>query len=483
MESEDWSDYGCGMKIRDKVIKNICCIGCETTGLYTCCVIANRCPSLNVSIIDLSRDKILEWNGKKVPSTEPGLDDILRKCQNKNLRFTTETENAIIDADIIFLSLNNELKETGHFIGMKMGKIEEMARLICKLSETNKIVVGKTTMPVGCSHFLAYVLDQNKQENVKFQVLSNPDFCSAGQIIEYLTCPDRVIIGSSLTSQGLAAAEVLYFIYSKWVPKEKILCVNTWSAELGKLATNAFLAQKLATLSALSLICEESQNVDISKILEIYAEITGNSTYLEPSFRFGGKSLHQDLLCLIFMCRELKLNEMAEYWQCVSDMNDCHMKRFKKMIMAEFYQTLLHKRIVILGFAYKKGVNKADHSPASFLCKSLLSEGAHLIIYDPKVEKRHIIAELKNVRCPNWEENVTVVDDVYKAVKKANAIVCCTDWDEFRRLNFNGIYKIMAKPAYIFDGRKFLPHQSLMDLDFIVKTIGTNLQKKSSRKT
>lgn len=463
-------------------VKNICCIGAGYVGGPTCAVIANKCPDINVTVVDISEDRIAQWNSDKLPIFEPRLDELVENCRYKNLHFSTDVVKGIKEAELIFISVNTPTK----YFGIGKGRaadlkyIESAARKIAEVAENNKIVVEKSTVPVKAAESITYILKTNQKPGVSYEVLSNPEFLAEGTAIQDLTYPDRVLIGGDETPSGQEAIEVLKNIYQNWVPKEKIITMNTWSSELSKLAANAFLAQRISSINAISAICEVT-GADVSEVASAIGRDTriGNK-FLKSGVGFGGSCFQKDVLNLVYLSESLNLPEVASYWQQVIEMNEYQKRRFSNRIIESLFNTVTNKKIALFGFAFKKNTGDTRESPSITITQHLMEERAHIFIYDPKVEFEDIMLELKS---PHISSNpadvdkfVNVCSDAYEAANNAHAIVVCTEWDEFMEYDYNRIFQNMLKPAFIFDGRNFLDHTSLKEIGFIVETIGKRLR-------
>ena len=237
-------------------IKKICCIGAGYVGGPTMAIIAQKCPSIQVTVVDLNEARIAAWNDadlNKLPIYEPGLAEIVGEVRNKNLFFSTEVDQAIEDADMIFISVNTPTKTYGLGKGMAadLKYIELCARQIARVAKTDKIVIEKSTLPVRTAAAIKSILDHTGN-GVQFQILSNPEFLAEGTAVQDLLAPDRVLIGGDDSIEGQIAIAELAFIYSNWVPQERILTTNVWSSELSKLTANAFLAQRVSSIKAMS---------------------------------------------------------------------------------------------------------------------------------------------------------------------------------------------------------------------------------------
>lgn len=462
-------------------VKKICCIGAGYVGGPTCSVIALKCPEIIVTVVDKNENRIKQWNSEKLPIYEPGLDEIVKKCRNVNLFFSLDSDTAIREADLIFISVNTPTKTYGVGKGRAadLKFVESCARMIADISCGDKIVVEKSTVPVRSAESILTVLKANQKPGVSYQVLSNPEFLAEGTAINNLLYPDRVLIGGENTPEGLAAIEALSSIYEHWIPRKNIITTNTWSSELSKLAANAFLAQRISSINSLSAVCEAT-GADVSEVAAAVGMDTRiGSKFLQASIGFGGSCFQKDLLNLVYMCECLNIPQVANYWQQVLDINQYQKARFTEKVIESLFNTVTGKPIAILGFAFKKDTGDTRESAAIFVCKTLLAENAILRIYDPKVEKSQIIDDLSkghfSADSKKLDDYVSIFDDPYSATANTHAIIVCTEWDEFKNLDYKKIFDGMMKPAHIFDGRKILPHDKLVQIGFNVQTIGKNL--------
>lgn len=456
-------------------IKNICCLGAGYVGGPTCSIIALKCPEIKVTVVDLSKERIAQWNSDKLPIYEPGLDEVVKLCRGKNLFFSNDVNTAILEADLIFISVNTPTKAIGNGKGRAadLKYVEGAARMIADIAKSNKIVVEKSTVPVRAAESIAKILIANQKQGVSYQILSNPEFLAEGTAINDLLNADRVLIGGEESPGGKEAIEKLCSIYEHWIPRKKILTTNTWSSELSKLAANALLAQRISSINSLSAICEAT-GADVSEVARAVGfDSRIGSKFLQASI--GGSCFQKDILNLVYICECLNLPEVAAYWQQVIDMNEYQKSRFTSKIIESLFNTVSGKKICILGFAFKSNTGDTRESPAIFVAKTLLDEGASLKIYDPKVEEFRIFEDLTHPAiCESPEEvrkNVLICKDAYTASEGCHAIVVCTEWSEFTSLDYNKIYEHMMKPAYIFDGRKILDHEALINIGYHVQTI------------
>ncbi|XP_062443121.1 UDP-glucose 6-dehydrogenase-like isoform X3 [Rhea pennata] len=400
-------------------VKRICCIGAGYVGGPTCSVIAQMCPEIAVTVVDVNEERIQAWNSDQLPIFEPGLQEVVEAQRGINLFFSTDIDKAVREADIIFIS-----------------------------------------------------------------VLSNPEFLAEGTAISDLKNPDRVLIGGDETPEGQRAIETLSSIYVHWVPKTRIITTNTWSSELSKLAANAFLAQRISSINSISALCEVT-GADVEEVAHaIGTDQRIGNRFLKASVGFGGSCFQKDVLNLVYLCEALNLPEVARYWQQVIELNEYQRRRFAARIVSCLFNTVTDKKIALLGFAFKKDTGDTRESSSIHISKYLMDEGAHLYIYDPKVKKEQIMQDLAHsTASPEDLERglslVSIASDPYEACDNAHAIVICTEWDIFKELDYERIYKAMLKPAFIFDGRRILDnlHGRLQQLGFQVETIGKRISQ------
>lgn len=460
-------------------IKNICCIGAGYVGGPTMAVIAQKCPDIKVTVVDLNEDRIAAWNDidvSNIPIYEPGLNQIVANVRGKNLFFSTDVDKAIDEAELIFISVNTPTKTYGTGKGMAadLKHIELCARQIAKVSKTNKIIVEKSTLPVRTAEALKSILD-NTGNGVQFQILSNPEFLAEGTAVPDLLNPDRVLIGGESTPEGQSAIQSLVDVYANWVPINKILRTNVWSSELSKLVANAFLAQRVSSINAISELCEKTEaNVtEVAKAIGMDSRI--GPKFLQASVGFGGSCFQKDILNLVYISKAFGLNEVADYWEQVIIMNDHQKRRFSKNIVQTLYNTVSGKKITFLGWAFKKDTNDTRESAAIYVADDLINEQANIALYDPKVSQKQVLSDLNYLDTRNSEQNekhITSYDNAYDACENAHAIAILTEWDEFKEYDWQKIYDTMLKPAFIFDGRNLLDGDKLKSIGFIYQSIG-----------
>jgi UDPglucose 6-dehydrogenase len=445
--------------------KKIACIGAGYVGGPTMAITALKCPEYIITVVDINKKRINEWNSEKLPFYEPGLDDIVKQVRGKNLFFSTNVKQAIEDNDIIFVAVNTPTKTygIGENIAADLQYWEVIARQIRDIAKSNKIIIEKSTLPVKTAEAMETILNTNAEYHC--EVLSNPEFLAEGTAVKDLLDPDRVLIGSRDTDSGIQARDEVVKIYSHWVPPDKIITTNTFSAELSKLVSNAFLAQRVSSINAIASVCEAT-GADVQEVAKaVGADSRIGSKFLQASVGFGGSCFRKDILNLVYICRMNNLYEAAEYFKNIVNMNNYQQYRFVKNILKAMFNTLAGRTICIYGCAFKANTDDVRDSPAIPVAKALIEEKANLVISDPKA-----IKNMKKVL--GGLENVSYVEDPYEAATNSHAILIITEWEQYGKLDYQKIYESMVKPAYLFDGRNMVDRKACYKIGFNVHSIG-----------
>ena len=472
--------------MRNKKIKNICCIGAGYVGGPTMAVLAKHCPDIQVTVTDHNLERIKDWNSKdlaKLPIYEPGLEEIVKEYRGKNLHFSNEVEKHISIADMIFISVNTPTKTKGIGAGKAsdIKWVEACARQVAKHAKDHIIIVEKSTLPVRTAEVIKKILESAPSSESEqtfsssFDVLSNPEFLSEGSAIKDLEEPDRVLIGG----ENNDAIKSLSEIYENWVPRKKILYTNIWSSELAKLTANAFLAQRISSINSIGALCEAT-GADVREVARAIGTDTRIGTkFLDSGPGFGGSCFKKDILNLVYLASYFGLNEVANFWESVVKLNFWHQNRISKLIVEKLFGTLSDKKIAILGFAFKANTNDTRESAAIQICKDLIDEGAILSIYDPKVSKKQILKDLKLIK--NSKDNSvgsitfnksSVTENIYDGFKNADAILILTEWSEFSNLDWKYAYKVMRKPGWVFDSRSIVKPEQVIEANLKLWRIG-----------
>ena len=466
-----------------KQIKKICCIGAGYVGGPSMAIIAEKCPHILINVVDKNKDRIEKWNNtdlEKLPIFEPGLKNIIKKCRNKNLFFSTKIKENLRKADMVFISVNTPTKTKGIGAGQAIDLkwIESCARQIGEFAENHTIVVEKSTLPVRTAQTIKTILEaytaKEKKENINsrsFSILSNPEFLAEGTAIDDLHNPDRILIGG----EDLSAINSLSDIYLHWVAKDKILKTDLWSSELSKLIANAFLAQRISSINSVSALCEVSGAKINNVARAVGMDRRIGQDFLNAGPGFGGSCFKKDILNLIYICNHYGLNDVANYWQKVLDINYWQQNRLTKVIIDNLFGTISEKKIAILGFAFKPNTNDTRESPAISICNDLLEEGCYLSIYDPKVERSQIQNEFSNLSTNSQNKTWDLAGSVYEAVQGADALIFLTEWEEFSNLNYEKISDAMNIPKWIFDTRNIVDYEKIKDYGFKLWKLGEGI--------
>ncbi len=448
--------------------KHILCIGAGYVGGPTMAMIAHKCPQYRVTIVDINPERIALWNSDHLPIYEPGLDEIIHSARGRNLFFSTDIEKGIQESEIIFVSVNTPTKTFGVGAGMAadLQYWEKTARQILKSAKSDKIIVEKSTLPVRTARAMERILF-SENNGVHFEVLSNPEFLAEGTAIRDMESPDRVLVGSRQTEKGLKARQQLVDIYANWVPRERILTTDIWSSELSKLVANAFLAQRISSINAIAALCEKTE-ADVSQVARaVGMDARIGSRFLYASVGFGGSCFKKDILNLVYICRHYGLDEVADYWQSVVNINEYQKEHFVITMLNAMFNTLAGKRICLFGFAFKADTGDTRESPAIYIAQRLMEERAELVITDPEA-LTNAKADLKL----SDGDNVRFVEDPYEAASGSHAIAIITEWRQYRELDYERIFRSMVKPAFVFDGRNIADHRRLFETGFNVYPIG-----------
>jgi UDPglucose 6-dehydrogenase len=454
-----------------KAIRKIACIGAGYVGGPTMAVIADQCPEIEVVVIDLNPQRIAAWNSDKLPVFEPGLKEVIQRTRGRNLKFITQDQGdqVIAEADAIFISVNTPTKTHGAGAGKAsdLSYVEACAHYIAKHAAGHTIVIEKSTMPVRAAETIKRILESNAQ-SATFDILSNPEFLAEGTAIKDLEKPDRVLIGG----EDALAIEALAKVYTQWVPEQAIIRTGLWSAELSKLAANAFLAQRVSSINAISALCEVTgARVDeVAKVLGTDSRI--GPKFLRASVGFGGSCFKKDLLSLIYICEFYGLTEPASYWQSVLELNDWQKLRFANLAAAHARQ--YGGAIAVLGLAFKKNTNDFRESPAIDICNHLLASGISLRLQDEQVNPTTFLAGLEN----KYQVNLNFYPDVETAVHGASAVLILTEWESYTTLDWNKLAKSMTPQALVIDGRSITQPSQIREAGLSSFVVGQGSQIK-----
>jgi UDPglucose 6-dehydrogenase len=450
-----------------KFEKNLLCIGAGYVGGPTMAMIAHKCPQYKVTVVDIMQEKIDAWQTDDLPIYEPGLLELVKSSRGKNLFFSTDIDQGIKDAEIIFISVNTPTKTFGEGAGKSadLQYWEKTARDILRAAESDKIIVERSTLPVKTAIAMERILSLN-DKGLKFEVVSNPEFLAEGTAIKDLEKPDRVLIGSKETESGIKARNEIVEIYANWIPRDHLITSNLMSSELSKLVANSFLAQRISSINSISALCEKV-DADVDEVAHAIGKDTRiGDKFLNASIGFGGSCFKKDILNLVYLCETFGLYEVADYWESIVKINEYQNSRFVQTMNKAMFNTMAKKRIALFGFAFKANTSDTRETAALYVTQKLMKEKAHIVISDPKAIKN----AMKDLH--DYGSDIEYEEDPYKAAKNSHAIALMTEWDIYKTLDYEKIYKEMEKPAFIFDGRNLLDHSKLFEIGFEVYPLG-----------
>ncbi len=465
-------------------IRSICCIGAGYVGGPTMAVIADRCPDIDVTVVDLNEERISAWNDSdlnNLPVYEPGLDLVVSRARGRNLFFSNQVKESISSADLVFISVNTPTKQKGLGAGQAsdLRWVEACARQVATCAKGHTVVVEKSTLPVRTAAAIKAILAipqrqyLNSEVAPTFSVLSNPEFLAEGTAINDLENPDRVLIGG----EDPEAVNALAAIYQNWVAPEKILRTKLWSSELSKLAANAFLAQRISSINSVAALCEET-GADVREVaLAIGTDSRIGPKFLNAGPGFGGSCFQKDILNLVYLCHHFGLPEVASYWEQVVELNTWQQKRIARLLVQKLFGTVTGKKIAILGFAFKADTNDTREAPAIRISLDLLEEGAQLAIHDPKVSPNQIALELSHLPSnldPGLKGEGTwhPSKSVETALEGADAVLILTEWEEYRDLDWLRLSRLMRAPAWVFDARSVVDPEKVASAGLMLWRVG-----------
>ena len=293
--------------------KKVVCLGAGFVGGPTMAIFAYKCPEISFTVLDTDTQKVAMWNSDSLPFYEPGLLDVVKIARDRNLVFSSNIREELITASMVFIAVPTPTKKYGLGSGVAcdLSYFEQAARGIAEIFRDSKsqiIIVEKSTVPVRAAEMIKDIISCNCPE-LKFSVLSNPEFLAEGTAINDLLYPNRVLIGGD----NELAISTLASLYANWVPPEKIISTSLSSSEISKLCANAMLAQRISSVNSLSALCEKI-GADISQVSKVLGkdERIGEK-FLQASIGFGGSCFTKDILCLVYICEKEGLIEVANY--------------------------------------------------------------------------------------------------------------------------------------------------------------------------
>lgn len=444
-----------------KQLSKISVIGSGYIGLVVGACLADF--GNNVICADIDLNKIDKLKKGEIPIYEPGMEELVQKnIANNLLNFTSNVDKTIQDSDIIFIAVNTPTNSDGR---SDISAVLSVARVIAKNLNSNKIICIKSTVPVGTYKKVESIIKEHKKTDFDFSVVSIPEFLREGSAINDFLNPDRIIIGTESEGAYLAIKQIFSKINCK---PECIVWTNNLSAETIKYVSNSFLALKVSFINEIANFCDEVGVDAISVAQGVGLDKRIGPLFLKPGPGFGGSCFPKDVQALITMAQDY--NVELETIKAAMTINDQQQKRVVQKLSKLLVNDLNNKVIAVLGLAFKGNTDDVRKSPAIGIIKQLQQEGARINAYDPKA--------MENMKLELPELNY--FSDSYSAIKNSDAILILTDWDEFKKLDFEKISKLVKQPI-ILDTRNILDLDYIKSLNFVIDTIGRScLAKKDN---
>ncbi len=409
-----------------------------------------------VTCVDIDAAKIARLQAGEVPIYEPGLETIFeRNSRQKRLSFTTDLAAAVRDAQIIFLALPTPPGADG---AADLSFVLKVAAQLSHLITDYKVIVDKSTVPVGTAERVAAALAENLDPSL-FDVVANPEFLREGVAVDDFLKPDRVVIGTD----SERAEELMRQLYEPFVRQgNPLLFMDHRSAEMTKYAANSYLATRITFMNEIANLCEKvGANVDLVRI-GLGSDTRIGKRFLFPGVGYGGSCFPKDVQALARTARDYDYD--FRILNSVMAVNDRQRLRIVDKIKARFGDDLTGKTIAVWGLAFKPNTDDIREAPAMYTVDALLAAGATVKAFDPEA--------MENVR-RIYGEQITLADDQYEALIGADALAIMTEWSVFRTPSFKVMQELMKTPC-IFDGRNLYDTNRMRDQGFQYESIGRN---------
>jgi UDPglucose 6-dehydrogenase len=421
-----------------------------------------------VTCVDKDQEKIKLLKKGIIPFYEPGLEDLVkRNVQQGRLEFTTKIARAVESSLVIFIAVGTPRRGDG---SSDMKYVEEVATEIAKHIDGYKVIVTKSTVPVGTGKKIGEIISKNLKERTDFDIVSNPEFLREGSAIEDFMRPNRVVIGTN-SSQAVAIMKDLY--KPLYLIETPFVVTNIETAELIKYASNSFLATKISFINEMAKLCEKV-GADVHMVAKgMGLDQRIGPKFLHPGPGYGGSCLPKDTDALLKMAEEydIKLNIVNAAIRVNDDQKKFMVKKIKDAM-----GIIKGKTIALLGLSFKPNTDDIREAPSLYIIKALLKEGVNIRTYDPIVNNE-LIAKSKglivknSMLSPLSSKLITFCKDAYDAAKGANALVIVTEWNQFRNLELDRLKKLLKEP-YFFDLRNIYEPQKMKAKGFKYYCVG-----------
>jgi UDPglucose 6-dehydrogenase len=407
----------------------------------------------DVLCVDIDEAKIEGLKQGKIPIYEPGLEPLVkRNAAEKRLSFTTDAKKAVEDSDIIFICVGTPQSDDGE---ADLSFVKAVAATIGKNINSYKVIVDKSTVPVETSYLVRDIITQNLEKDIEFDVASNPEFLKEGNAIDDFKVPDRVVVGVD----SERAKKVMENLYAPFVRANKpLLFVKVPSAEIIKYGANGLLATKISYMNMLSHLCEKT-GADVMEVARgIGLDDRIGPRFLHAGIGYGGSCFPKDVRALIRTLE--KFNCSSDILDAVDRINESQKKSLLPKI-EEYMNPLPGKRIAIWGLSFKPKTDDIREAPANVIIKALLERNVKISVFDPEA-----MAHTKKLF-----PDIDYCESPYDAVKDADALIICTEWDVFRQADKKKI-KDMMRGKLVFDGRNIWSPEEMKEQGFRYFSIG-----------
>jgi len=406
-----------------------------------------------VTCVDIDKNKVEKLSNGQITIYEPGLEKLfLRNQREERLKFTTNLEEGIADAKVIFLALPTPPGEDG---SADLRYILSVANDLGKILKDYKVIVDKSTVPVGTAEKVHAAIAKNCKG--EFDVVSNPEFLREGVAVEDFMKPDRVVIGT----ESERARKIMADLYAPFVRQgNPVIFMDERSAELTKYAANSFLATKISFMNEIARLCE-LMGADVDMVRRgIGGDERIGKRFLFPGIGYGGSCFPKDVQALVKSASDVKYD--FRILDAVMEVNEKQKVYLIPRIKKYFNNNVTGKKIALWGLAFKPNTDDIREAPALYLIEELLKAGAAVTAFDPEA--------MKNVRDVVGDK-ISFTENQYDALNNCDALIIATEWSEFRTPDFEKMTQRM-KSKVIFDGRNVFDLSQMKDLGFYYESIG-----------
>ena len=400
-----------------------------------------------IMCLDIDQEKIDKLNQGIIPIYEPGLDNIIKRNEaDKRISFTTDKKLAIQFGELIFLAVGTPQGEDNK---ADLTYIKQAAEDIGKYINDYKVIVNKSTVPVGTADLVKKIIEENLNNPTEFDVVSNPEFLREGSAIKDFMNADRVVVGTD-SEKAKSKMEKLYKTFVRTF--RPIIFVDTKSAEIIKYASNAMLATRISFMNEISRLCEKT-GADVKKVAAgMGFDKRIGPRFLQAGIGYGGSCFPKDVRAFISMANDHNIN--FKILESVEQVNEEQKQSFLPKIK-QLVPDLKNKKIALWGLAFKPKTDDMREAPSLILIKQLQEQGAIIKAFDPIAKENAI----------KLTQNIEFIDDLYEVLKDAHCLVLITEWDEFRNFSFEKVKQLMTEPN-IVDGRNIYDPEDLKQAGF-----------------